>query len=379
MPTYRSFQQIKRQLLLSKQEACLIRLLFCKAPAEQERELYRNLVFDDEKQSFLLLLARLAKRSNYAYTPTQLIPRLQGLLRYHGVNNKMVLQPAITLLDHLEQLPVMLYGNSAMYGYYDAQGPRLMGIGDLWSAPDSTDDILRCAKTAGFTIQMESSLAANLKNAQGNLNLHKLVLLRDDPKLWESSRQILFQNRQVLVASCIDTLILLLHSEFRWWCIQPRHTSNIKWYYDCACLIRHPDFSGWDALAERSAQLGCGKTVRVMLELFDQSLPGWIPDGFLGKLSPYRKKRIALALQYGSMENRYATRKPGSFLAKAVRWLPMIRSKYHYMNSEVSYAEPPVSALRMLRQHWGVARLTQLPALFWSRRKTKIRKERSQT
>lgn len=378
MSKYRSFQQIKQQLLLTKQEAHLIRLLFCKAPAEEERELYRDLVFDDEKQSFLLLLARLAKRSDYAYTPKELIPRLQGLLRYHGVNNKIVLQPAVTLLGHLEQLPVMLYGHSAMYGYYDAENPRLMGISDLWAAPGSADAVLRCAKKAEFQIQMESSLAANLKNPQGNLNLHKLVLLQKDPLIWECSKQILFQNRPVLVPNCTDTLILLLRSEFRWWCIQPRHASNIKWYYDCACLLQHPDFSGWDTLAERALQLGSVQTVRIMLELFDQSFPGWIPDDFWNKLSPYNEKKLSLALQYGSIGSQYETHKVKSFFVKAAWWLPMICTKYHYMNSEVSYADPPVSLLRMLRQHWGITSLTQLPALFLSRLKTKTRKKRSQ-
>lgn len=378
MSKYRSFQQIKQQLLLTKQEALLIRLLFYKTSQDQERELYRNLVFDNEKQSFLLLLARLAKRSNFAYAPGELIPRLQGLLRYHGVNNKLVLQPAVTLLDHLEQLPVMLYGHSAMYGYYDRENPRLMGIGDLWAAPGSADDILRCAKNAGFQIQTASSLAVNLKNAQGNVNLHKLVLLHADPQIWERSKQILLQNRPVLIPDCIDTLILLLRSELRWWCIQPKHTSNIKWYYDCACLLQHPDFPGWDTLAARAAQLGSAETVRVMLTLFDQSLPGWIPNGFLDKLPQCNEKALALALQYGAIEKQYETEKTGSSLKKAVWWVPMICTKYHYLNSEISYADPPVSLLRTLRRHWGVTSLTQLPVLFWNRVKNKQRKEKPQ-
>lgn len=356
----------------------MIRLLFCKAPAEEECELYRDLVFDDEKQSFLLLLARLAKRSNYIYAPTELIPRLQGLLRYHGVNNKLALQPAITLLDQLEHLPIMLYGHSAMYGYYDTEGPRLMGIGDLWAAPGRADDVLHCAKAAGFHIQIESSLAVNIKNTQGNLNLHKLVFLRADPQIWECSKQVRFQNRPVLVPNCTDTLILLLCREFRWCCIQPRLASNIKWYYDCACLIQHPDFPGWDALTKRAAQLGTEQTVRIMLELFDLSFPGWIPDGVWHKLSQYNKKRLTLALQYGSAGEQYKIHKANSFLGKAAWWLPMIRTKYHYINSEVSYADPPVCILRFLHQHWGITSLAQLPALFWRRLKTKPRKERSQ-
>lgn len=375
---YRSFQQIKSQLLLTKREALLIRLLFCKASAEEECELYKDLAFDDEKQSFLLLLARLAKRSSFSYTPTELIPRLQGLLRYHSVNNKLVLQPAITLLDQLEQSPVMLYSHSAMYGYYDSENPRLMGIGDLWAVPGGADDVLHRAKTAGFQVQAESSLAANIKNTQGSLNLHKLVLLHADPLIWERSKQVLLQGRPVLVPDCTDTLILLLRSEFRWWCIQPRHASNIKWYYDCACLLQHPDFPGWDALAARAAQLGSVQTVSVMLDLFDHALPGWIPDGFWVKLSQRNEKSLALTLQYGSIGKQYEAKRAKSALAKAAWWLPMIRTKYHYLNSEVSYADPPVSLLRMLRQHWRISSLTRLPKLFWSGLKNSHKKERSE-
>lgn len=378
MSKYRSFQQIQQALLLRKQEALLIRLLFCQASPEDEGELYRELVFDKEKQSFLLLLAMLAKRSNFSYAPPELIPRLQGLLRYHSVNNKLVLQPAVTLLDHLEQSPVMLYGHSAMYGYYDSQNPRLMGIGDIWVAPEQANDILSRAKNAGFEVQAESSLAVHLKNSQGNVNLHKLVFLQEDPLIWERSKQILFQNRPVGIPDCIDTLILLLRSQFRWWCIQPNLASNIKWYYDCACLMQHPDFPGWDMLAARAVQLHSGETVRMMLTLFEKSLPGWIPKDFLDKLPQYNEKNLALTLQYGVIGKLYETKKVSSTLRKAAWWLPMMHTKYHYLNSEISYAQTPVSPLNVLRRHWGVTSLTQLPALFRNRRKNKQRKEKPQ-
>lgn len=370
-----SFEQIESQLLLTKRYSLLINLLFHKVSAEEEIKLYENLVFDDEQQSFLLLLARLAKRSNFSYAPTELIPRLQGLLRYHSVNNKLVMQPAITLLDKLDPSSAMLCGNSAMYGYYDAQNPRLMGISDLSTTPNDADSILNCAKNAGFQIQTESSLAVNLKNSQGNVNLIKVLHPQADSLIFEQSKQVLFQNRSVLIPNCIDTLILLLRSEFRWRCIQPRFTSNIKWYYDCACLIEHIDFSGWNALASRAAQLDSVQTIRVMLELFDQSLPGWIPDGFLQSLAGYDKKAMSLALQYGFMGKQYEAIIDKPFIAKLPLWFPVMRTKYHYLNCEISYANRPVSVLCFLRQHWGVTRLIQLPLLLWNRMKNKKRKE----
>ena len=371
MSVYRSFQQIQSKLLLTKKESSLIRLLFQKAPSQSEQELYQDLVFDDEKQSFLLLLARLAQRSDYACTPAPLIPRLKGLLRYHSVNNKLVLQPAVTLLDTAGASPLMLYGNSAMYGYYDGENPRLMGIGDVYVPPERVQALLDSAQATGFQVHAESSLATCLKNQLGNVNVHKLVHLQADAQIWQRSRQVQFQNRPVRVADCADALILLLRSEFRWWCIQNRQASNIKWYYDCACLLQHPDFPGFATLTTRAMELGSGQTVRFMLSLFDNALPGWLPEGFLETLPKFNKKQIALAVQYGSALARYDAGKAVSRIKQVICWPAMIRTKYHYLNSEISYSAQQLSPIQMLRQHFGVARLTQLPALFRSRRKAK--------
>lgn len=376
MAKYRSLQQIREQLLLSQQESLLLRLLFHQADPVQERELYENLVFDDQKQSFLLLLARLAKRDQYANTPDALVPRLQGLLRYHGVNNKLVMQPVAALLDGLGDQQAMLYSHSAMYAYYDRENPRIMGIGDVCTAPGKAEMALQAAEIAGFEIQSQSSLAAFLKCTQGNVNLHKILHLQADPQIWQHCQPIQFQNRPALVPDCVDTLILLLRSEFRWLCILPKHASNIKWYYDCACLLQHPAFPGWDVLSARAKESGSVQTVHFMLSLFDQSMPGWVPEGSFDQPLPRRKKKqLALALQYGTMEKQYEDARARSRVARVVRWFPWMRTKYHYLNSEVSFSNRPVSLCCMLKQHWGVSSLLRLPALFWTRLKRKFRRK----
>lgn len=354
----KAMEAMRKQRLLSPKESLLLRLYFSETDETREPELYQDLIFDETRQSFLLLLARLAKRSGFVHAPEAIIPRLQGLLRYHSINTRMCLQPALALLDCLEEGAAAFSGNSAMYTCYDAEAPRIMGVADLWAKPDTSPQALNRAAEAGFQTKNSSSLAALLENGQGHVNLHKLLLLQGDPQVWERCVTASCCGRTVRVTDCGDTLILLLRDEFRRWCILPKAEANLKWYYDCACLLRHPTFPGWAAVVERTWELASEQTVCFMLELFDRSVPGWVPKEVLDALKPEaaRQTHLLRALRYGAAEQAYEKTIRGAFPLRLVRWFPRMRAKYAYLRSGVAFSPPPENPVQLLRQHWSLKR-----------------------
>lgn len=367
---YQSFHQLRENMLLTEKESLLIQLLFGREAPEREAELHQELVIDDEKQSFLLLLARLSQGSKYAYVQDCVIPRLKGLLRYHSVTDKMKMQPVAALLDCLGDRTAMLIGNSAMYAYYDRENPRLMGIGDICIEPDKALEALHSAEAAGFHIQTESSLAALLNHETGNVNLHKLLHIPREQDIWERSETMRFRNYSVKIPECADALIILFYTQLRWYSILPQGTGNLKWYYDCACLLQRPDFPGWEALVQRAKTHGLVQTVRFMLSLFNESLPGWIPEDVWHLFAAEEKEKwIVPALNYGYMTIRYEAAKKQGLLSQMLWWLPWIRTKYYYINSEISGFELPISLAEMLCMHWGITSLHQAPKLFITRMK----------
>ena len=379
--------RLRQLFLLEEKDRILLRCLFEPADPDALERLYQDLDFDAERQEYLLFLSRLSQKNGFAQVPQPLVARMKGLIRYHMVNNVLLMQGVLEITDLLREkgIPVMLIKGAAFSACYDRMQPRLMWDTDIAVPYQMADEACQMALSAGFALRGTSPHAVDLVRGNYQVDLHRVVFKRGGEKraeeIWQKAQKILYQGRELFVPDLADQLIHGLDNEFRNHVVGEGEGRRIKWYYDAAKLIRHPAFPGWQAVAQRAKERGVPGIVRYMLGLFEESLPGWVDKAFFTEYLPDREYRFdeetLLSLRsYAAENDRYKNDvASGHVPHRFSRWLALMKLEYRYMNSEVSPEEGPVSLLQMFLIHWRLDSVWQIPAKvlqrLWNMRKKK--------
>lgn len=242
--------------------------------AEEERareawqEWRRTHVLDAADWQESRLLAPLARRIHELEPDSELLPRLEGMAKWHWTQTQFTLTEIVPALDALNAagIPCMLFKGGADYAEGLAPATRrIMGDVDVLVQPD---DIVRATDVlcqSGWESSSGESLpylrllapvraSTNFRRGRyGDIDLHRVVFhfsKRDaelDAALWSRARLLLFKGKKVLVPSGEDSIVISLASGVG--------GNSGDWAIDVSHRISVSSLD-WDRIVETAARRG---------------------------------------------------------------------------------------------------------------------------
>ena len=193
----------------------------------------RTHVLEDAEWHENRLLAPLARRVHELEPGSELLPRLEGMAKWHWTQTQFTLTEIVPALDALNGagIPCLLFKGGADYAEGLAPATRrIMGDVDVLVHPD---DVVRATEVlceSGWQSSSGESLpylrllapvraSTNFRRGRfGDIDLHRVVFhfskqdAELDAALWRRARILMFKGKKVLVPSGEDSIVISLAS-----------------------------------------------------------------------------------------------------------------------------------------------------------------------
>lgn len=360
----------------------VLRLLFAET-AYSEEDLHvalDGLDIDQEKTDFLLPLALLGIRHNWAYFPASLKPRLEGIYQAARLRNMVGIPWLKTQLDGLRSvgIPVMFVKGMAMRSYYAPGVPREMSDFDVAVPEDRYKEAAAILmRNAGGNKPSSVSLhARHIYGQEKSIDLHHRVFKmsrKATDLVWKASVTADFQGLEVSVPSPIDMFIHVVESKSRDEITGAQPGRRLKWLFDARYLLQIIGDVDWKLISSRADELGVRFYLTKLLPVFSDVFPDCLNAAdlqlYFPKDTAFRKRetqiehfaeknRLYRKKYVGQKPNRYPLTKIFSFLHWS--WLRY----YNYMKPDFKIGGIQTSFWGFLCESYEVENITQLFTLF---------------
>ncbi len=275
-------------LRLTERDVTALRLAAARQPSPRALfSFFETAGLEDRDSQQACALAAACRRTGGQGVPADLLPRLQGVVRYHTVRNPLEGQALAGMLAALGPAgtDVMLLGGEAMALLRPQDTVRRTGIFRLRMTCRRPADAARALKEAGgYTVRTgKRSLFVQKQDKPGLLLRCRIDCAAGDSAearlLREDAAEGDFRGERVLLPGREALLCCLLADTYeaalRW---EEPPAGRLQWAIDCAAMIGDEGFR-WDRLRALCAGTGRAAEAAVMLEILDGVLPGLIPEG----------------------------------------------------------------------------------------------------
>jgi hypothetical protein len=303
---------LKENAKISQTDKLLLRLSFADTITQEDiTNVLIGYEIDDAHIGFTLLLAYLHKRHSYITFPEEIVPRLEGLIRFFQHKNATLLCAFGELGRQLnaKEIPILLMKGIAMR-YFRPNEPRLMWDVDFLVPEENYDEAVKTALDMGFercdiAYQYHST---DLKKGAAAIDIHRLFT-KGNGDYWNVIREM-FSNAtkttafgaEILVPRPEDVLLITMVNSYYNLIIQPpTHVGEFFWFYDCGKMIKDKKDLDWNILIDTASKVGILYQIQALLYLIDWIVPSIIPADILINLRMVEKE-IAYKVEMDILE-----------------------------------------------------------------------------
>lgn len=299
--------------------------------------LYAAMDFDALDAQQACALSVLSRRLGFRGVPEDLVPRVQGVFRYHSALNAARMKELHTFLHGMNGAGarVTLLDGAAMKAYYLPEAVRRIADFRLLIGGAAPGDVLRAMEASGEDTVPQGD-AANVP-AAGKYTVSAapgdgctlVVLSRGRPPVRffcrfgnssgpdragdafrDRAAETAFLGERVFIPSREALLLHLLSGAFQAALSGDEPPSGrIQWALDCAFLLREDGF-GMERFRDLCRRTESGAEIPVMLTVLRKLFPVPVPEETFSApvLSAAERKRIPLLLRYFRAEEKSARR-----------------------------------------------------------------------
>ncbi|MBD5559074.1 MAG: nucleotidyltransferase family protein [Clostridia bacterium] len=271
-------QQLDK-LSLTEREQCLLDIsLGGEMSDEAIHTLIEGLDLEVENQNYLLMLSSLGFSGGWTHFPSEMIPRLKGVHRYHQAHVSIGLPWLAQQIRALaaEKIPVMLLKGAAMLTYYASRRPRYIYTYTFTVPPEHFEGALESLLKNGNTMGQRSPYAAVVKGNCDSIEICRSVFDAHNEQfsdVWERAEGFLLHGAEVLVPSQEDMFLHLMDTQSCDYFKKRNTLSRLQWLYDCIDTWGYSDKLRLEHLLSRARQLHITRRVRLMLRVFSRCFP----------------------------------------------------------------------------------------------------------
>ena len=370
---------------LRERDKQVLRLLFAETAYSEEAlpVIWDGLDIDREKTDFLLPLALLGIRHNWACFPASLKPRLEGIYQAARLRNMYGIPWLKEQLEYLlaAGIPTMFVKGMAMRSCYATDIPRVMSDFDVAVPAERFEEaaaILTEHADPGW-IGPVSPHARHIGTLQKTIDLHQLIFKTNRKAtalVWNNCLPVSYQGLKISVPDPVDMFIHIVESKARDEIIGNQEDRQLKWLFDTRVLLDHIESSRWKRIADRAGELGVSYYLVRLMPVFSEVFPDQLTAEELGLFFPQDEafqKRHAQIARYERIRKKHqealAERKSGGSVVP--RFFDSIRhpwSKYFdYIKPDRVAGGVDSSFIQFLYETYHVKNGMQLFALFAKR------------
>ncbi|MCL2649952.1 MAG: nucleotidyltransferase family protein [Candidatus Azobacteroides sp.] len=274
-------------------DALLLHLFFSDTLTQENVDtLLSGYEMDNARLEFSLLVALLRKKHPEVQFPQSIIPRLDGIVRFFHVKNAALLEGFNEIGKALSErgIPILLTKGVVMK-YFRPDEPRFMSDVDFIVPEDFYEEAVQIAKDLGFSGVQEHH-STDLTKGGAFIDIHRLFLHGGEKEgaiilknMFANAKKTSAFGVDVLIPSKEDFMLLMISNSYHNIAVQPSiHIGSYYYFFDCARLIEDNKNLDWDAIFETASKSGNLYQIWVYLELMNQLIPAFLPEGLLAKI-----------------------------------------------------------------------------------------------
>ena len=307
-----------KELRLSDRDVALLRLSVCKDTSPADLSSYFETVdFDALQGQQVCVLASLSQKMGYQGVPDDLIPRVQGIFRYHSARNAARMKELYCFLQKANQAgaEVMFLDGAAMKAYYLPQAVRYMGDFFLRLTAGRAGNALMTLEESGeYTVRTGENHQVVFQSRQ-NPGIRFICLADGDSRTnqdgiirGEGAIETSFRGEPVLIPSRETLLFLILSGIFQA-AIGGNHfwSGRLQWAQDSAFLLGDDGFE-WEKLRDLCCRHDHVAGILTMLKILNDLFPALVPEDAFSHLplSETEEKRMPFLFRFIQAKEKHA-------------------------------------------------------------------------
>ncbi|MDR3180170.1 MAG: nucleotidyltransferase family protein [Holosporaceae bacterium] len=286
----------KEQLEFRKQDIDLLQLMVADdIKTEDIIELVPKYKIHDEHLSINFMLSSLVCRCSDINHP--LLPKFKGVVKYFQYGNVLLLEGFHKIGKELNRrdIPILMIKGLAMRYLYQKY-PRHMYDIDFAVPKNRFDEAVKAAENLGASTTFKGLHSIDM--CFGNnmkIDIHSIVVKENssfDSKMWQQAKKVRAFGVDAFIPIPEDLIFLILinfygsmiYDGFFWDTSKyPVSAMSISWMYDVANLVKSNNIN-WNIVLDNAAQTHTLHMTKILLKIFDESLPGILPQNLLTQM-----------------------------------------------------------------------------------------------
>lgn len=269
-------QQAEALCGMEKSMRRLIELYCMQRPSEKEiADWFAGIGLDALRPEASCMAAAMVAANDYKGTPSELVPRLRGIIRYvHTLNSGMTSGLcALGKQFHEAGIPAVLLARTAVHLGYPKPPCRHIWQMQLSVPKADFPRTVALAGQAGFTVeQTPYSATARCGNTQ-------CILIRKGMEYARGAKELTVNGVSFLLPNSGELLVSLAEAVFQALSGTGLGTNMIPWIMDLHCVIAST--ADWKAAAFAAKERGTAGQVRLVLELYNSLAPSTLTGEIL--------------------------------------------------------------------------------------------------
>jgi hypothetical protein len=291
---------LKEEVNIGEKDKLLIRLSFADIVAPDDLvNLLSDYDIENARLDFNLLLAYLLKKYPDLGFPKEIVPRLEGVIRFFQYKNATLLHAfkEVGAQLNLKKIPILLIKGILMR-YINPNEPRLMFDVDFIVPEKDYEEAVQTAVETGFTVKLVCQHSTDLVKDTAALDVHYLFMHETDragaaiiKEMFARAKNTTAFGIDVLIPALEDWMIVVLTNAYHNVVVEPPSATakEFFYFYDIAKIIKSNKDLNWDVMLNTAAKAGILYQIRTILDFFDEIVPGMLPSDLFAKIAQYKK------------------------------------------------------------------------------------------
>lgn len=284
----------KKRVNLTKHDRLLLKLTFSDVADDTDIiNLITNYDMETAPLGFTFLLINLMQKHPHIKVPKEIMPRINGAIRYFQCQNATLLASFSQIGRQLnnKNIPVLLMKGIAMKYLYP-NTPRFMGDIDFAVPFNKYDKTIKIAVNKGFKVAVKANHSTDLyRGISQKIDIHRFIVKTDidtkhfDNKIFIRAKHDVAFGVNVLIPKEEDLIFLILQNACDNIIYSKPYPMQFLWIFDCVNIINKKRNINWDIVLNNAARVNLLCQTRMMLQLFEWLMPSFISKDLIETIS----------------------------------------------------------------------------------------------
>jgi hypothetical protein len=270
---------------LNAKERLLLQLSL--APVISQKDIDQLLAgydIDAEPIHFNLMLAHLAKQHHHLNFPQEIMPRLDGVLRYFLYKNASLGAAFKEIAGELRKhdIPLLLMKGIAMKHLRPGFIRPMFDV-DFAVPDDRMEEAVQLALQSGYQTRYSRNSPHSVDLDKGkniSIDIHRFLIKskldntgNTDRAIWSRATKIQAFGGEVFMPIAEDQLFLSFTNAYHNITHLHEFHGNFMWLFDCSHILQENQNFDWNIVLDNAGKVGLTYQTKIMLELLRHFLP----------------------------------------------------------------------------------------------------------